>query len=76
MTNFFWFPKLGDNFDVHTPGSFASRAMAPCCDPKNLFAHAASGCCSRHNGVSFSCGAGGDFVIQGIGLSLLDNLKI
>ena len=66
----------GDSFDVHTPGSFASRPATPCCDPKNAFAHAASGCCSRNNGVSFLCGAGGDFVIQGIELSLPDNLKI
>ena len=66
----------GDSFDVHTPGSFASRPATPCCDPKNAFTHAASGCCSRNNEVSFSCGAGGDFAIQGIELSLPDNLKI
>ena len=72
----------------HVPGAFAniscscnscnfSSVPGLALDPTVAFARAASGCtCPGSVDTSFSCGAGADFLVQGIELSLPDNLKI
>ena len=73
--------SFGSSVGNHIPGAFAhtSCSCSSCnsSDPTVAFARAASGClCSDSADTNFSCGVGADFLVQGIELSLPDNLKI